>query len=190
MEYIYKPPPPPPPKSEKNSRNRQSRLQPYSLPSRSTTGGIKNEANYADEESNITPQVDLDQAADAEKWIAERRKNWPSAKRVAEKEQEKERLKKLRQEAEKRVNNRVAAGTTTTEKKKKPICKFWLKGKCHNGNKCRYSHENQQHSNRKLKRYGPPEKQSLFKRLVQNDMNKENELVLDFVEYLHTKGLL
>ncbi|GMM31418.1 hypothetical protein DAMA08_041630 [Martiniozyma asiatica (nom. inval.)] len=82
-----------------------------------------------DEERTIQgTTIKLDTPEDIEKWIAERKANWPTNKRVQKREEEKEQLKRLIQ-----PNNNTA--------NEKPICRFFQRtGKCKHGAKCKFSH--------------------------------------------------
>ncbi|KAK9237308.1 nuclear fragile X mental retardation-interacting protein 1-domain-containing protein [Lipomyces kononenkoae] len=142
--------------------------------------------------------ISLQTEEDIAKWINERKKNWPTVKRIQEKEEE---LRRKQAEAE---EARKAKGKFQEEKTnqestmfaKGNICKFFAKtGRCNRGSKCPFSHERLANTGsalntKKYKRYGRPQKMPLFKRLVQNDWDKENEKILDFVSYLVDIGVV
>ncbi|KAG0672811.1 hypothetical protein C6P42_003116 [Pichia californica] len=73
---------------------------------------------------------------DIQKWIEERKKNWPTNKRVEDKRKEIENAKKIVEN----LNNQNA--TNDGSKSKVKMCNFWVKnGRCKNGKKCKYSHD-------------------------------------------------
>lgn len=72
----------------------------------------------------------LDSEEDVKKWIEERRKNWPTRKRIVERQQQK------KEESAALAKIGVQAVT------KGRICKFYARtGKCKNGAKCAFLHE-------------------------------------------------
>ncbi|VVT43888.1 uncharacterized protein SAPINGB_P000196 [Magnusiomyces paraingens] len=90
----------------------------------------------------------------------------------------------------------------------KRLCRYFLrKGRCTNGAKCPYLHEvggggggeargmtssrNDRFGGQKVyKRYEAAPRMPLFQMMVRGDMQRENEKVLDLVEYLYTRGKL
>lgn len=131
------------------------------------------------EGTNITLQTDEDIA----NWIAERKKNWPSRNNIKA---------KLSQQPPPPPPADPAAP-------KKTVCKFFgMNKRCKFGAKCKNSHDSS--SNRTVinglpvvlpQRYKKelPEKESLFTKLVQRDLYKnENNIVLDFLLYLDSNG--
>ncbi|KAK9329991.1 hypothetical protein V1520DRAFT_294266 [Lipomyces starkeyi] len=143
--------------------------------------------------------ISLRTEEDIAKWISERKKKWPTERRIQEREQELQRKtveedearktkEKLREEKKKEEDSIFA---------KHNICKFFAKtGRCNRGSKCSFSHERPANTSstalttKKYKRYNKPQKMPLFKRLVQNDWDKENEKVLDFISYLVDIGVV
>ncbi|KAK9373975.1 uncharacterized protein V1513DRAFT_130680 [Lipomyces chichibuensis] len=143
--------------------------------------------------------ISLQTEEDIAKWISERKKKWPTERRIQEKEQELQRKtveedevrkakEKLREEKKKEEDNIFA---------KHNICKFFAKtGRCNRGSKCSFSHQRMANTSstalttKKYKRYNKPQKMPLFKRLVQNDWDKENEKVLDFISFLVDIGVV
>ncbi|KAK9491586.1 hypothetical protein V1508DRAFT_421351 [Lipomyces doorenjongii] len=143
--------------------------------------------------------ISLQTEEDIAKWIIERKQKWPTERRIQEKELELQRKAVEEDEARK-------AKEKLREKKKQEednifakhnICKFFAKtGHCNRGSKCPFSHERPANTSstalttRKYKRYNKPQKMPLFKRLVQNDWDKENDKVLDFISYLVDIGVV
>lgn len=118
-------------------------------------------------------------ASDIEAWIAQRRKNWPSAQRVAEKQ----RLELLNATPAPPPSNDPTTATTTTTHKKP--CKYFSMGTCKNGTNCTFAHVVT------YKRFEAPKQgESLFKQLAQRDMAIENETVLDLIVYMSERGML
>lgn len=128
-------------------------------------------------------------ARDPERWVEERRKNWPSKARVAAKL------------AEAEASAKDAAGASTSrasdqgkseakgDKDTRPICRFFLRGKCQAGDRCRFRHERRPPSehvrtDRVYKRFEAPPQSSLFVKLVQTDQQVEDETFLEFIQYL------
>ncbi len=93
-----------------------------------------NEKNVCIQGTNIV----LDSPDDIKAWIFERKKNWPTAKRIAQK-------KKFKSEEEKILQH--YNGTDESKgRNRRPhlrICKFWKKtGHCRNGKRCKFLHQN------------------------------------------------
>lgn len=145
---------------------------------------------------NISIETDEDLA----KWIAERKKNWPTNKRVEEK-------RKRQAEAPAPPEKEPPA------KRPKTVCRFFqAQGRCKFGNKCKFSHEKgaagagagagagvvvngvnifipKKYSNDHYQRERANPSSSLYKMLVQRDLYEhENTTVLDFIQYLDAQG--
>lgn len=74
---------------------------------------------------------------DIQKWIEERKKNWPTTRKVEEKKAEQEKAKKILETMTKAPTD---AGNETTPAIR--VCNFWMKTKrCRNGEKCLFSHD-------------------------------------------------
>lgn len=157
--------------------------------------------------TNITLQTDEDIA----KWIEERKKKWPTKQNVEQRELQKE------EESKKRLADSDQLGP---DKKRRIICRFYQQNKsCKFGNKCKNIHESaaetvansgpsaisntkdneSNHYKRMIngvqvripKLYSKTNEVSLFKNLVKKDQyENENNLVLDFIQYLDRKGLI
>ena len=220
-EYIYNlPPPPPPPSSIPNKPSSSNKCNVRAAQNNNRPHPYKRDQDTAfDEESTLISAIKVD-IKDIEQWIADRKKNWPSNKRMAEKEKE-----KLEQDTRKNQGLRdgllaeKATNTSSNEKQNitegnnnnnysyynynsnnnvhagKRICNYFSKaGKCRNGDNCRFVHERNSNNNkrqaRKYERFEKPERMSLFKRLVQNDYDQENANVLDFIVHLHENGII
>lgn len=136
------------------------------------------------EGTNITLETEDDIA----KWIEERRKNWPTRKNVEA---------KLKKQNETKVEK--------PDTPKQSVCKFFARtGKCKFGNKCKNLHEPGFSKDPGCKMINGllvriPERYkkevdysgSLFTKLVQRDLYEhQNNTVIDFVQYLDSKGLI
>ncbi|KAI5848993.1 hypothetical protein BZA05DRAFT_401935 [Tricharina praecox] len=77
-----------------------------------------------------------------------------------------------------------------------PICKTWRKlGSCPRGDECRFRHpEKQEQDKKKAKRERQHKdghaRPSLYQRLVEKEMDRENELLLEVVKYLVEVGAI
>lgn len=147
--------------------------------------------------------ISLQTEEDIAKWIAERKKNWPTRKNVESKA------------VEKKAPKRPAEDPSPETKRPKNICRFFQQHKhCKYGTKCKNVHETSQsaipsnkhdstHYRKTIngipvlipKLYSSrntsntPQGLSLFKNLVQKDQYEhENNLVLDFIQYLDKEG--
>lgn len=124
----------------------------------------ESEKEFTDDETNWDKSIAIqgtnivfENDEDIEKWIAERKKNWPTNKRVEEKQKEIEKAKKIMDN----LNNNSNSVDESTNSKIK-VCSFWLKTKkCKNGKNCKFSHDV---SNIQHKRNG-------------NNVNKKNGLL-------------
>ncbi|KAK9251637.1 nuclear fragile X mental retardation-interacting protein 1-domain-containing protein [Lipomyces tetrasporus] len=140
--------------------------------------------------------ISLQTEEDIVKWISERKKNWPTAKRIELKQEELQR-KKAEEEEPRKVKEKLQEEQSkqkNEELSKRNICKFFAKtGRCNRGSTCAFSHERSANAfiaTKKYKRFVKPQKMPLFKRLVQNDWDKENGKVLDFISYLVDIGVV
>ncbi|OBA24315.1 hypothetical protein METBIDRAFT_19983, partial [Metschnikowia bicuspidata var. bicuspidata NRRL YB-4993] len=147
------------------------------------------------EGTNISLQTEEDIA----RWIAERRKKWPTRKNVEAKTQDQKEKAPEKEQLLSKLN----------------ICKFYARNKrCKFGTKCRNVHESgtgQNHqatasqntsSTRKMingvlvnipQRYKKEVQGagSLFTKLVQRDLYEhENNVIVDFIQYLDSQGVI
>lgn len=107
--------------------------------------------------------IKLETEEDIQKWIEERKKNWPSKQNIERKKEE------------------------PPAKKAKNICKFYQKNKsCKYGAKCKNVHEDSFVPNR----FEYKNDQSLFKMLVKNDQLHENNQFIEFLRYIDKRGVL
>lgn len=126
------------------------------------------------EGTNISLQTDEDIA----KWIAERRKNWPTRRNVEQKLKEKQEL--------------------LPPKPTPNVCKFFSKtGRCKFGTKCKNLHEAAGTTTINglavaiPQRYKQAQDGLLYKKLVQRDLYEhENNVVIDFIEFLDAQKLI
>lgn len=171
----------PKPQSQ-DSENTHAESRSSELPEKTEEKSPKNSAEpIFIEGTNITLQTEEDIA----KWIAERRKNWPTRKNIE--------LRKKQQEQKQ---------PAAPKPPKAQVCKFFARsGKCKFGNKCRNLHEAagagptttinglQIAIPQRYKKEMPTG--SLYKNLVQRDLYEhENNVILDFLQYLGDKNLI
>lgn len=191
-EYIYSlppPPPPPPPVKAAGSSSSSSKLNKNEQGSRVLAGNSAVDADAPDmkrsrlsddsQDSDLSLIETMKKASEnIEDWIAQRRKNWPSNKRVQEKKDQENR-NHTRSES-----GAVSGSELQAAAKKRPCRYFAAKGTCRLGDKCTFSHE------KKFQRFEGAGKSALFKRLLQADMSEENEQILSFIELLNRHGYL
>ncbi|WEJ97375.1 hypothetical protein PSN45_004926 [Yamadazyma tenuis] len=144
--------------------------------------------------------IKLETDEDIQKWIAERRKNWPSTKNLERKQQEKHSDKKRKLQEE-------PSTSSPTTKKPRQICRFYQNNKsCRFGDNCKNMHESETDfkmiNNMKVKvpksfennyyvKENASENMSLYKMLVKKDQFElENDKFIEFLYYLDKKGLI
>lgn len=219
MSYFYAPPPPPPP------NNSGTAPTPTHAPKH-------NDDDEEDEESLLAKKlaangpvpiqgtsVLLITPEDIEKWRAERRQNWPTRKRVQEKQEKDQEQKAKKQKLNASASEggdkpaTTAANSNSNSSKESggaKKCTFFMKtGKCRFGDKCRFSHDKSgaatqknssntsnttapsaDHASKVYRRYQAPKKMPLYKKLFRTDIMKENETLLAFISHLNDQGLL
>lgn len=183
MSYFYAPPPPPPTNNYGTA----------------PTPTLKHDSDEEDEEVLLAKKLAangpvpiqgtslvLVTPEDIENWRAERRLNWPTSKRVLERQQLEQEHKQKKQK------------TNAPAQPRK--CTFFAKsGKCKFGDKCRFSHEKStgtktaasaEPTSKVYKRYQAPKKMPLYKKLFRTDVMQENETLLAFIKHLNERGLL
>ncbi|ESX02970.1 hypothetical protein KL918_002256 [Ogataea parapolymorpha] len=117
--------------AETNSNELEITKNPNELDINATTEGSSDESEDEKELSSKLiaipgTNIVLDSEEDIQKWIEERRKNWPTNKRVQEK-------KSLQKEQTQPKPN---------EPRNRRVCRFWQNSRnCKNGAKCRFLHE-------------------------------------------------
>lgn len=139
--------------------------------------------------SSVSPHV-LEAAQDVDKWLAERRRNWPTRERIAahaEAQPARQDSVKLDSGAANATQKLETPASRMAQRTQKRTCRFFAKGNCRAGDKCRFAHVREPFV---PKRYEAPSKTSLFLKLVQSDHDAEDELLLDFIYYLSDKGIL
>ena len=163
------------------------------------------EENISDEEAGNSAggamcipgtNIKLESDEDIQKWIEERKKNWPTKKNLEKKQLEQENEKK-----------RKPHDTPRNTKKPKNICRFYQQHKtCKFGNKCKNLHEvesdykiinnikvkvPQNYENHYYNPHNPSENSSLYKMLVKKDqLELENTQFIDFLYYMDKRGLI
>lgn len=202
MDLPYPPPPRPkrkqlPPEPQKRSRAADLADLPTHLPNHLPNPDPKPVAAPEEQEhvqkvqtnepifiegTNIALQTEEDIA----NWIAERRKNWPTRKNVELKQQQ---LKQPQQTTQKQDT-----------KGGRQVCRFYARNqKCKFGAKCRNVHEQPNGQVRVIngleitvpQRYKREvQTSSLYSNLVQRDVYAENNVILDFLQYLSKNNLI
>lgn len=115
----------------------------------------------------------LETEEDIARWIEERKKNWPSRKRMAEKAQAEE------------ARTEPAASPLPKKKAPAPCLHFLRTGKCRYGTKCTRSHDSL--GNSLPARYGL-KRQRLFQLLVHRDNHHANAQALALIKLLGDAG--
>lgn len=147
----------------------------------------------SDGDLNNVDQAIVLAARNHEQWIADRRINWPSKSRIAQKHAEEAAKKELEPLEETLVKVvRVSSKSSSNAAPRRIRCRFFLRGKCNAGKKCRFAHERVEREprlghERVYKRFEPPTKTSLFVKLLQSDHDAEDEQLLQFIEFLHKR---
>ncbi|KAH3670519.1 hypothetical protein OGAPHI_001034 [Ogataea philodendri] len=164
-------------------------------------GAITDSADESDDEKEIAAKtvaiagtnIVLETEEDIQKWIEERRKNWPTTKRVEEKQAS---------SAQQSVKVPAPQGN-------RRVCKFWQRSRnCRNGAKCKFLHETgparpQQLPNHAVKqieglnvqvprRFTPlvHKGKSLHNLVAESTMMDENNLLLQVFRKLADNNLL
>ncbi|ANZ76883.1 BA75_04271T0 [Komagataella pastoris] len=134
----------------------------------------------------------LETEEDIKKWIDERKKNWPTRKRMLEKE-------------ESSKQHSTSSANSPPNKKKNPgICRFYATtGKCRNGNKCKFVHGPPNLPNHRTvvlggitvqvpKRFTPSLNRGKLNNMLVEDehFKKENDKILDVITQLFTENII
>ncbi|AOA61277.1 hypothetical protein PP7435_CHR1-1512 [Komagataella phaffii CBS 7435] len=128
---------------------------------------------------------------DIQKWIEERKKNWPTRKRMLEKE-------------ESSKQHSTSSADSPPKKKNPGICRFYATtGKCRNGNKCKFVHGPPNLPNHRAvvlggitvqvpKRFSPSLNRGKLNNMLVEDehFKKENDQILDFITKLFTENII
>lgn len=213
MNFVYAPPPPPPsndeldlpthlpgegpntPEQQKSSEevtnvHKFEETQPTN-DSRASNGALKQKP-VPIPGTNITLETEEDIA----KWIADRKRNWPSKSNIDRKQQE-----RAKRPAEEPTPETKAVPPA---KRGRQVCRFFQQhGKCKFGAKCKNVHELAEQTAayyrqtingidvRIPKLYSNRTKTPLFHSLVQQDHDQhENDRVLKFIQQLDQHGLI
>lgn len=145
--------------------------------------------------------ITLQTEEDIAKWIAERKKKWPTKANIEKKQQS----KIVETIDRKRKNDDT---TKPDNKKRRTVCKFFKQNrKCRFGTECKNLHElnpappanTKFHYTKTInnipvlipKLYANRQDTALFKNLVQRDQSEhENSTILDFIQFLDQKGII
>jgi len=126
-----------------------------------------------------------DDKEDVRKWIAERRKNFPTMERILQKRNKKDEEvvlggllnayestddekgiwgndDEVKKDGGKKPANKESKIVATSKKSKRSLCHYFLRGKCKNGDNCQYSHdqEEKERAIKKRKETGPNQRGS------------------------------
>ena len=112
------------------------------------------------------------------KWIAERKRKYPT----------KENVEKKREVAVSDQDDKNSTESTKRKRRNKSpkLCKYFLKGTCKQGKKCKFEHDESFKVIReeKLKRRKLDRNKGLLKALLQKDIGREHEILLRAVRFL------
>lgn len=164
-----------PTKQKKNNKNNKSHKEINSgkdlkkdIPSDDDDILLDDEAEFGKKVAIQGTNIVFENDEDIKKWIEERKKNWPTNKRVEEKKKDIEKAKKIIENLNcKNSNNDSFINNDNNEtyneisKPKIKMCNFWLKHKkCKNGKNCKFSHD--------MSNYVKPNKNTRNKSKVNN----------------------
>ncbi|OLL26514.1 hypothetical protein NEOLI_001918 [Neolecta irregularis DAH-3] len=156
--------------------------------------GISPTANSAAEERPVSTvriqgtKISLDSPQEIALWIAERKKNWPTAANIARKEEERQR----QIPAKKRKLEKVAQSNNAESETERPIkaCLRFQKGRCRFGKRCRYKHDNIEQANVSTdSSHQWRNRKSLYSRLVETEVERENVIILQVIKEMVARGL-
>ena len=111
------------------------------------------------------------------KWIAERKRKYPTKDNVEKKK------KKIKENPEK---DPESDSETTTKKRGRKLCKYFMKGTCKQGKNCKFEHDDSIKVIRqeKAKRRKLDRNKGLLKALLQKDIGREHEILLQAIRHL------
>ncbi|GAO47237.1 hypothetical protein SAICODRAFT_8793 [Saitoella complicata NRRL Y-17804] len=157
--------------------------------------------------------ISLDTPEDIAAWIAERKKKWPSASRVAEKDAERQQMVEARKrKAEEEGVDGAGGGGGDEESgggakkaRDERVCVFFQRGRCRKGRHCHYKHERggqnpnptssgpnkgqgPNQSGGKVEAFRKGGRKSLYERLLEQDRERENGLLLQAICFLVDNG--
>jgi hypothetical protein len=119
------------------------------------------------------------------KWIAARKRRYPTKDNIQ---------KRMMNEDDNKDdgdddNNNNPTTTTTTPTKKRKLCRYYMKGSCKQGTSCKFEHDDSVKVFReeRTKRRKLDSQKGLLKALLQKDIEREHEILLQAVRYLVRK---
>ena len=110
---------------------------------------------------------------DIKLWIEERKKNFPTKKRIEEKK------------AKSAITSLVSGYSSSDTEKPKKLCTYFQKGKCIHGENCKFLHDTP-----KPQKKEKPKKKSLLEKMVYSEMQREQYLTLQCLQFMMDEGLL
>lgn len=195
-DHVYPPPPPPPTDSRLEEAVSQSGEPKRSLEIEAPAAQEPTPKRQRPDGSleKVSPAV-LAAAKDIDEWIAARKRNWPTASRVQERLTAKSALPA--EDSSSPAGHQPAAdpdladlSSATPKLAAKPICRYFMRGKCRAGSSCKFSHERRPHGPTIYKRFEAPVRNSLFVKLMQSDHDSEDLKILEFISQLDAAGRL
>ena len=126
------------------AQNRKSLQQPVKKPVQPTAHIQKKTQNITTPPiSSAISSYNLDDPEELEKWKAERRKKFPSAKKEDEKTETVDIIsvtKELDSDEEGEVDIDTEDKEVVVSQKRKKICRYFSRGKCNKGDSCQFEH--------------------------------------------------
>lgn len=155
--------------------------------------------------------ITLNTREEIDRWIAERRKKWPTDARVEKRKRILERVRGEKQGANPRKPENAStmsneSAGSVPESTAKRVCKYFTRsGRCSHGTRCNFAHitgsggnrgsNNSNSSNSRAgesashtkvyKRFEVQPQLPLYLRMMRSDMEKENEDILNLIEYMY-----
>lgn len=203
-----------PPESKEDPVNQESQSNPHETNHTQPSKDTDVDSDEDEELHSTKPQsnsifipgttIKLETDEDIQKWIAERKRNWPTKKNLEMKQLESQQVNDNNDKKRKAQDDNKS---TDNAKKPRNICRFYKQHQsCKFGNKCKNSHEldsdyklinnikvkvPKNFENKYYNPNNPSENSSLYKMLVKKDqLELENNQFIDFLYYLENQGLI